>query len=437
MQDTTEKEKIIRKVTNPETKEIYNCTDIVNQLYKRYTHDSESFNNDTKLLNLCMEWDDTIDKQFIKLKDIFDEQGFSPSFKNQLDKLSIRANQEEKGYISIDNRYVELYESQQNEKGISFLCSELDKRTGGIYPGTICTIAGGPGCMKTTTAVNIAYQAVKDGKNVCYLTLEESPVQLFSKLLSRVSIDVGTKISVSDIIKHNLSDDDKKYLFDKVLNYLKGLSGSFHMIGENDLVSYEFVELEKCLRTIDKDIKSKSDSEHGIDLIVVDHIQLLKYASSVKDEYRVMNDYVSFFRKQCLSFLGEKREISIILLSQVNREGITYAGKKHKEKDAGNYLMQHIAEASEVERASSYIVTVYTDPGSQLTKLLKIGAIKLRNASLPLDATNVFADGEYYQVGEAAPEQAEYSLDDLGLSSSLTETTSTGPSLDDVLGGLF
>jgi hypothetical protein len=178
-------------------------------------------------------------------------------------------------------------------------------------------------------------------------------------------------------------------------------------------------------------MKSRNNDNHGIDLIVVDHIQLLKYASNVKDEYRVMNDYVSFFRKQSLSFLDSDREISIILLSQVNREGIAYA-QKHN----GMYLMQHVAEASEVERASSYIITVFTDPMSQVVKLLKMGAIKLRGSQLPADLIQVYADGELYQVGDTyIPEQGDYSTSDI-LEIPETLTTEFDYSLESIMAGV-
>ena len=123
--------------------------------------------------------------------------------------------------------------------------------------------------------------------------------------------------------------------------------------------------------------------------------------------------YVSFFRRQALSFLNEKREVAVILLSQVNREGVTYA-----QRHDGRYQMQHIAEASELERSSTYVITVYADATTQLSKLLKIGAVKLRNAPLPMDTINVFADGEYYHVGiSPTPTQKEYNISDIESSS--------------------
>lgn len=179
-------------------------------------------------------------------------------------------------------------------------------------------------------------------------------------------------------------------------------------------------------------IKSKekqNNEEHGIDLLVVDHIQLLKYAENEKDEYQLINTYVSFFRRLALSFLNKNKEISVILLSQANREGLAYA-----QKHDGAFFMQHVAEASELERASTYMISTYTDATLQMSKILKIGVLKLRGAALPMGTINIFADGEYYQVGDAlTKEQQKYNIGDIMTSPEINGL----PNLDEILNGIL
>lgn len=416
-----EEEKGPIQVTDPNNNIVWNCDRIMDDLPLIYKDQKEKFNKCLRLLNTFILWDDTLEKQIIKLRFILKDKGFSQEFKKQLDVVYLYANIKDSEYIPINQKFLEQYFTEEKQEGISFLCPEIDKRTGGLLPGTICTIAGGPGSMKTTTALNIAYNALKQGKNICYLSLEETPLQLFCKLLSRVSVDVGTPLKVNDILQHKLTESDEETLKNKILPYFVNLPGSIHIIGEKDLINYEFSEIDRVLKVVEDNIISQSKDNNGIDLLVVDHLQLFKYSSKNKDEKQVMNEYVSYFRKQSLSFLGQERQVAIILLSQVNREGIAYA---QKQKNDGSYLMQHVAEASEIERASSYIISVYTSPENQLCKLLKMGAIKLRNATLPFDTINVFADGAYYQVGDSLPpEQMDYSSEDLGLGSDLLDTT--------------
>ena len=46
----------------------------------------------------------------------------------------------------------------------------------------------------------------------------------------------------------------------------------------------------------------------------------------------------------------------------------------------------------------------------QITKQLKVGAVKLRGSQLPTSTITVYADGAVYQVGDTAiPEQMDYS----------------------------
>ena len=251
--------------------------------------------------------------------------------------------------------------------------------------------------------------------------------------MSRVSVDKGKNIKAQQIANNKLNQEEKEILFKDVLPFLKSQPGQLHIISEKDLISYETTEFERQLKMVDDSIKKEKGDESGVDIIVIDHVQLLKFGSDVTDEYRVLNSYVSFFRRQALSFLGTGKEIIVILLSQVNREGIAYAKKHH-----GQYLMQHIAEGSEIERSSSYIITVYTDGMAQITKLLTLSALKLRGSQLPLDVINIFANGEYYQVGDTSiPTQADYFESDVYNTTYSTQEFDDNADLEDYLEGIL
>lgn len=351
-----------------------------------------------------------------RLFSIYQKEGLSMEYLAKVNLLTSLVDIENDKFVPISQNFSQLYKEQKKTKGVSFLCPELNKRTGGIVNGTLSVIMGCSGSMKTTYSVNLCYNAIKNGKNVLYLSLEETPFQLYSKLLSRVSMDVNSQkgLQHKDIIQHNLSEMDEDYMFEKVSPYLEGLKGNFLIAGESELANYDFMILESKIKEIDQVMKQMSkekngEEEHGIDILVVDHIQLLKYADSSKDPISLINTYVSFFRKQSLNFLHQKREIIIILLAQANREGIAYS-KKHD----GSYLIQHIDGASEIERSASYVISVYSDAECQVSKMLKVGALKLRGAQLPLDTISIPAEGTYYKVGSIEDEnQQDYDMADI------------------------
>lgn len=377
--------------------------------------DKEKFLNQMAFLQTLVK-PKSIDYEIKKLLDIQKKYGCGEEFQEQLEFITSFMETKVESYVPINKKIRDFYTKTNKKEGISFLCEALDKKTGGMIAPSLSVIMGGSGCMKTTYAVNICYNAIKEGKNVIYLSLEESPQQLYSKLLSRVSVDVGKPISHQDIIQHKLSEKDENFLFDEVQKNLESLPGTLFIVGESDFINYDTSEIESKLKKVDNLIKEETkrknnEEEHGADIVVVDHIQLLKYAGEIQFENSTINKYVSFFRRQSLSFLHQKREIIVILLSQVNREGIKYASC---DKHYGQYLMQHIGEASEIERAATYVVTVYCNAQEQLSKTLKIGTLKLRNAPLFDDTINVYAEGAYYQAGDVpVREQTNYNMDDI------------------------
>lgn len=410
--------------------EIDNLITLVNQekpendVFKQIQYLSSFVTKNTKMKNAIQ-----------KLKLILSADGLDSEFIQQLGVITMLIQAEGIEYEPVNENFIDLYDKKKQEVGISLLCDTLNETTGGIHTGKICTIVGGPGSMKTTYATNICYEALKNGKNVCFLSLEETPLDIYSKLLSRVSVDLNKNFTVKDITQHNLPESEIKILKDCVYKHLENQSGTFTLYGESDLGDLSELTLETKLKEIDERLKKisklkQNQDNHGLDIIIVDHLQMFKYVNSkIKDEHQLINMYVSFFRKQCKNFLGQDREIVVILLSQCNREGITYA-RNHD----GQYLMQHVAEASEIERASSYIISVYTDAMSQVSKLLKIGAVKLRGAALPITTVNVFADGQFYQVGETiTPEQASYSYADIEINNTKI-TRPEGPDLNEILG---
>ena len=101
--------------------------------------------------------------------------------------------------------------------------------------------------------------------------------------------------------------------------------------------------------------------------------------------------------------------------------------------------MHQLAEASEIERASAYIITTYASKTSSIEKQVKVGAIKLRNASIPLEPINVPADGEHYRIGISSSSTVDttandYTVDDI---EQTQETTNTSSNLEEILGDLF
>ena len=272
---------------------------------------------------------------------------------------------------------------------------------------------------KTTYATNIAYEAIKMNKNCVYFSLEMSEYDMYIKWLSRHGFDGHIRIEHRDIKLHKLYEENKKYLFEHVYMELKNTyKPHLHIVDEAQIYSYTTDYFTVLLKDIDK--LFIEETGHGIDVIFVDHIQLLKFDESnrkTSNETTIINYWVDYFRKQCMNFLDTKRQIAIILLSQANREGwksatrpIKKDGKVIKD-ETGNYKLTALAEANELERASSMVISVFTSDPLKAIRQAKVQLLKCRDGQTMEDAVCVFADLAYYAFGDKSEQKQTNGFD--------------------------
>lgn len=323
-------------------------------------------------------------------------------------------------YKEIFEDLEKVYTKEEVTKGIPTGVEIIDSTTGGLQKGTVTTLFGFTGSMKTTWALNIAYNAMKEGKNVCYLSLEVSKLHIAYNLLSRTSFEPDLKIPIEhrDIKRHKLNKDKEEFLFNKVLPYFNNLPGKIYVLDETDMEGYSLFALESKMSDIDKLAKEKTGK--GIDLLVVDHAQLLKFSkdmSSAGLETSIINQYVSFFRQQCMNFIKEKRSISVLILSQANRGGWEWAVKHD-----GSYQLTALAEANELERASSMVMSVFSSDPLKQVKRAKVQLLKCRDGQTMEMAMDVFADPAFYAFGDLVDNAGDTSFDGAGLESILSNT---------------
>ena len=341
-----------------------------------------------------------ISSDLLNLVSVIRTQGVNDEAREKLLDLVSGTNvSEDKDIEDVMATLEETYDEQKVLGGISTGVEEIDSNISGLYPGTITTIMGYTGSYKTLFAVNISYVAITQGKNVCYLSLEVPKDHLAYNLLSRHSNNskFTKKIPHFDIKKHKLKEEDKDYLFNTIRKDFLELPGNAILLDESDIPAYTKAGLDKLFRKAEEDFLSRTG--RGIDLLIIDHAQLLKFNESgfsIKDPYQIVNYYVSFFRQQTMNFLNSGREIATIILSQASREGYK-AAAKHQ----GKYDLTALAEANELERASQSVIALYTDESLKNSKQAKIQLLKARDGSTMAEPETIFADPEYYLIGNA------------------------------------
>ena len=86
----------------------------------------------------------------------------------------------------------EIYDEQERRRAgeqlqITTGLDEFDHYLGGLYRGELLVLAGRPSMGKTALALHMALAAARQGKKVCFFSLEMTERQLISRLLCTLS----------------------------------------------------------------------------------------------------------------------------------------------------------------------------------------------------------------------------------------------------------
>lgn len=292
---------------------------------------------------------------------------------------------------TLDNFLKEVEEHSKLPQGIMTGLAEIDEYIGGLVPGTMSVVMGFTSQGKSLLANNIAYNAVKQGYNVIVLSLEISKLDCMFNFLSRHSND--KKFAKYDYIPAREARLNK--LKPEMLDYLKtvvapdfySLPGKLRILDETNFGNYTFSEIKNLLLSVDDGFLKQTGK--GVDLIIVDHAQLLKFGGNAKtDTYTIMNEYISFFRRISLNFKkenGVSRGTHVMMVSQTNRSGWADADKEGGNKNPelkGMYKLTALAEANELERAANIVLSIYTNVALRQAKECRCCILKNRNGQI-------------------------------------------------------
>ena len=161
------------------------------------------------------------------------------------------------------------YKNEEGIVGVPTGLRDLDDRLGGLHQSDLIIIAGRPSMGKTALATNIAFNAAsklqerKKMSTVAFFSLEMSSEQLSTRILAEQS-----RIKSNDIRRGKISDEQ----FDKFIETSKNITELPLFIDETPAIT--IAALSNRARRIKR--------IHGLDLIVVDYIQLMR-AVNTKD----------------------------------------------------------------------------------------------------------------------------------------------------------
>ena len=183
--------------------------------------------------------------------------------------------------------------------GVATGFKDLDTLTTGFQRSDLIILAARPSVGKTSFALNIAeHAAVKERKSVGVFSLEMSKEQLVLRLLS----------SVANIDSQRLRTGFLEELdFARIAPAMNSLSEAAVYI--DDTPNITTMELRTKARRL--------QAETGLDMIVVDYLQLMQSSTTTRDANRVQE--VSEISRG-LKALARELNVPVIALSQLSRQ---------------------------------------------------------------------------------------------------------------------
>ena len=215
--------------------------------------------------------------------------------------------------------------------------SELETEEAGaafaakIPDGTVCAMYGELGAGKTAFVLNILeYVAIKKERPCMIFSLEMSSNQLVNRMLS---MDSGVDAQL--IRSGKLSDSDWPRLIDSA----DRVGGSNIIIDDTPGISVPELR-SKC---------RKVKLERGLDLIIIDYLQLMSGSSKKSDNRQQEVSDIS----RSLKALAREMNCPVIALSQLSRACELRADKRP--------MLSDLRESGAIEQDADLVMFLYRD----------------------------------------------------------------------------
>jgi replicative DNA helicase len=244
-----------------------------------------------------------------------------------------------KGYISakqalpaLIDQIDDLYNNPNKPRGLPTGFIDFDNKTGGLRGGDLLIIAGRPSMGKSTLAINMAeHAALKEGirASVAIFSLEMPAEQILTRMLSSVG-----SVHLGNIRSGKLSEDD----WPRITGATKQLQDAKIFI--DDTPALTPTELRARSRRIKR--------EHGLDLIVVDYLQLMTVPGTKENRATEISEI-----SRGLKALAKELSCPVIALSQLNR-GV-------EQRENKKPVMSDLRESGAIEQDADMILLIYRD----------------------------------------------------------------------------
>lgn len=207
---------------------------------------------------------------------------------------------------------------------------DLDRMLGGIIPEQFYCLAGRPGMGKSSLLLAICDDLARvHKKQVAFFSLEMNTEQIDRRIVSRhTRIDL-MRLRNGDIREQEWSD------IHQIVGQIS--EGGLHIDDTPAITPSQVRAKARRMR-----------SEHGLDLIVIDHLHLMQPDRNGRDRIADMGDIA-----RSVAFLGKELGVPVLAAAQLSRAVENRSDKRP--------LMSDLRESGAIEESAFCIMLMYRD----------------------------------------------------------------------------
>ncbi|AOT38811.1 TPA: replicative DNA helicase [Pseudomonas aeruginosa] len=260
----------------------------------------------------------------------------------------------------------------------------LDAFIPGICPGHMVVVAGEPGSGKTTLGLGFAERvALACNEPALVFSLEMTDVELANRVLSSVG-----SVPLKHIAEgHSMADSD-----------WPGLTGAVNKLNHAPLILCDDASLTlRDIRQICRTVKR----EHGLGMVAVDYIGLIKGEQRNASRYDVVTEISKGLKR-----LAKELGVPVVVLAQLNRGPKARGNKRPTKSD--------LRDSGQIEADADVVVLVHRDQESDAGKAGITELIVDKNRHGQVGVAHVQHQGQYHRfveiIGGYQPSEEEVEM---------------------------
>jgi len=225
----------------------------------------------------------------------------------------------------------EMHQKRELVTGLPTGFPSLNEYTSGLQPSDLIVVAARPGMGKTSFALNIAqHLGMRENKKVGVFSLEMSKEQLFLRLLTGLARVDAHRLRTGRLTKEE---------WDRITRAFGELASAQIFI--DDTAGTTVLEMRAKSRRL--------KLEQGLDLIIVDYLQLMRSRSQFENRNQEISDI-----SRSLKELAKELQVPVISISQLSRAPEQRGGDRRPQ-------LSDLRESGAIEQDADLVMFIYRE----------------------------------------------------------------------------